>query len=178
MEPTLQNGDVLLVRKSDIYPNAMWSKFMSTSTSFEEEGEHQNAMRVMAMDAQSGRPIGERLTGYSYLKPPMIHQLGSIVVFRAPDAEKYPSSEYRVKRVVGLGGQICRAIDNYHRIERVPPYSLWVEGDNTQESVDSRTYGAVCKNNVIGVADRIIFPPWRWGIIQCVTSAVPRSWWE
>ncbi|KAL7537271.1 hypothetical protein ACHAXR_007712 [Thalassiosira sp. AJA248-18] len=182
MEPALHHGDVLLVRKSDIFPDAMWRRWMTVATSFEEEEEHQNAMRVMAHDVHSGRPIGEWQTGYTYLKPPMITNLGSVVVFRAPDAEKYPSSEYRVKRVVGLGGQLCRASDSFHRLERVPPYSLWVEGDNQESngniSVDSRTYGAVCKNNLIGVAERIVWPPSRWGIIQCVTPPVPRSWWQ
>jgi len=183
MEPALHHGDVLLVRKSDVFPNAMWKKWLSVATSFEEEEENQNAMKVMAMDAQSGRPIGEWLTGNTYLKPPMIHRLGSIVVFRAPDAEKYPTREFRVKRVTGLGGQICRADDGYHRLEQVPPYSLWLEGDNSGEStgnrsVDSRTYGSVCKNNVIGIAERIVWPPSRWGLISRVTPPVPRSWWE
>lgn len=182
MEPALYHGDVLVVRKSDVFPHTMWKRWTSIATSYEEEEDHQNAMRVMALDAQSGRPIGELQTGYTYLNPPAIHQLGSIIVFRAPDAEKYPSSEYRVKRVVGLGGQICRASDNFHSLERVPPYSLWVEGDNQgsngNRSIDSRTYGAVCKNNVIGIAERIVWPPSRWGVLPCITSSVPRSWWQ
>lgn len=181
MEPSLHHGDILLVRKSDIYPDTMWRKYMSIANSYEEEEEHQNAMKVMALDVQHGRPIGEWYTGYTYMKPPLIHQLGSIVVFWAPDAERYPMGEYRVKRVIGLGGQICRACDNYHRLERVPPFSIWVEGDNQEDpksSVDSRTYGPVSKNTVIGIAERIVWPPSRWGIIPCLTPPVPRSWWQ
>mmetsp|Transcript_16062 Transcript_16062/g.33970 ORF Transcript_16062/g.33970 Transcript_16062/m.33970 type:complete len:218 (+) Transcript_16062:254-907(+) len=182
MEPALHHGDVLLVRTSDVLPHTMWRRWTSVAISYEEEEERQNAMRVMALDAQSGRPIGEWWTGRTYLNPPTIHQLGSIIIFRAPDAEKYPSSEYRVKRVVGLGGQLCRASDNFHRLERVPPFSLWVEGDNQgsngNRSIDSRTYGAVCKNNVIGIAERIVWPPTRWGALPCATSSVPRSWWQ
>ncbi|KAL7523804.1 hypothetical protein ACHAWF_000672, partial [Thalassiosira exigua] len=164
MEPALYDGDVMLVRKSDVFPDATWRRWMSMAT-VSEDGEDRNPMKVMALDAQSGRPIGERLTGYTYLKPPTIHKSGSVVVFHAPDAEKYPSREYRVKRVIGLGGQICRACDNFHSLERVPAFSLWVEGDNSTRSVDSRNYGAVCKNNVIGIAEQIIWPPYRWGRI-------------
>eukprot|EP00584_Thalassiosira_punctigera_P017582 CAMPEP_0172557010 /NCGR_PEP_ID=MMETSP1067-20121228/70889_1 /TAXON_ID=265564 ORGANISM="Thalassiosira punctigera, Strain Tpunct2005C2" /NCGR_SAMPLE_ID=MMETSP1067 /ASSEMBLY_ACC=CAM_ASM_000444 /LENGTH=182 /DNA_ID=CAMNT_0013345973 /DNA_START=173 /DNA_END=721 /DNA_ORIENTATION=- len=182
MEPALHHGDVLLVRKSDVFPHAMWRRWMSAATSYEEEEEHQNAVKVMAHDAQSGRPIGEFWTGRTYLTPPTVHRPGSIIVFRAPDAERYPSSEYRVKRVAGLGGQLCRAGGEYHRLERVPSYALWMEGDNWgsdgSRSIDSRTYGAVCKSNVIGIAERIVWPPSRWRELQCVTSSMPRSWWE
>ncbi len=80
-----------------------------------------------------------------------------------------------------MGGQIVRPRENWHRIERVPSFSIWVEGDNNGEgrtedesekedtsaksstasnnfckSIDSRTYGPVCKNLVEGVAERII----------------------
>ena len=208
MEPALKDGDILLVRKADILPYLDWKRWTSSSaSSYEEEEANQTALRVIAHDAQSGRPIGENNVGYTYLHPPTIHQLGAVVVFRAPDAEKYPSSEYRVKRVVGLGGQIVRPRENWHRIERVPSFSIWVEGDagandihgaggnnedesetdtaaknsttcnNHCKSIDSRTYGPVCKNLVDGVAERIIWPPSRWGVVSTVTPSVPRSWW-
>lgn len=198
MEPALQHGDVLLVRKSDMLPYIDWKRWTSSSaSSYEEEEEHQTALRVIAQDAESGRPIGENIFGYTYLHPPTIHQLGAVVVYRAPDAEKYPSSEYRVKRVVGLGGQIVRPRENWHRIERIPPFAVWVEGDNNGDSendengkesskksrthycksIDSRTYGPVCKNLVEGVAERIIWPPSRWGLVSSLTPSVPRSWW-
>ena len=57
--------------------------------------------------------------------------------------------QYRVKRVVGLGWQLCRASDRFRRLERVPPFSLWVESDNQKSNgnrlIDTRTYGAVSK---------------------------------
>ena len=92
----------------------------------------------------------------------------------------------------------------------VPPFALWVEGDNTSNdedddddddddeeegklsdqkddtplrrkslssSVDSRTYGPLCKNNLIGVAEQIFWPPSRWGSIPCEKDASRRSWW-
>lgn len=201
MEPTLKDGDVLLVRKADVLPYLDWQRWTKTSStlSYEEEEENQNALRVIAQDAQSGRPIGENNAGYTYLHPPTIHRLGSVIVYRAPDAERYPSSEYRVKRVVGLGGQIVRSNENWHTIERVPPFALWVESDNYGgiingdvndenekkafsstlrcTSMDSRTYGPICKNLVEGVAEKIVWPPSRWGVVSCLTPSVPRSWW-
>ena len=111
MEPALLHGDVVLVRKSDIYPDRMWRKFTSLATSYEEEEIHQNAMRVLATEASSNRPIGEWMTAHTYLKPPTIHELGAVIVFQAPDAAKYPSSEYRAKRVIGLGGQLLDQVE-------------------------------------------------------------------
>ena len=234
MEPSLRRGDVVLVRKSDVYPDASWRRwtsrasYPSSSSSSPAHGvsrdysdedddggdgdydEDRNALRVLALDASSGRPIGDRWTGRTYLKPPTVHVVGSVIVHRAPDASRYPSGEYRIKRVVGLGGQLCRPGGGRGMV-RVPPFALWVEGDNVDDgddddddgggergdgvstrdgdrarrrrssssSVDSRTYGPVCKNNVIGVAERIVWPPSRWGRIPGVDPppSAPRSWW-
>ena len=180
MEPALLHGDIILVRKSDIYPDRLWRKWTSVAKSYEEEELNQNALKVLALDASSGVPVGDTIIAKTYLKPPTIHQLGSVIVFKAPDASKYPTSEFRVKRVIGLGGQIVRASDNYHRLEEVPPYTVFVEGDKKESypnaSVDSRTYGPICKRNVIGIAERIVWPPSRWGIISKSVTPI-RSWW-
>lgn len=185
MEPSLQDGDILLVRKADIFPTHQWKKWTSQELDEEENEENQNALRVIALDAQSDRPIGETITGYTYLHPPTIHRPGSVIVFRAPDTEKYP--EYRVKRVIGLGGQIVQSGSSWFKIEKVPNFGLWVEGDNHDDenegehqkakSVDSRTYGAISKNLVIGVAERVVWPPSRWGLVPSITPPFPRSWW-
>ena len=107
-----------------------------------------------------------------------------------------------MKRVIGLGGQIVRASDSIHRVERVPPFALWVEGDNhgvdattandrakstgggndaqttTYKSIDSRSYGPISKNLLIGVAELVVWPPTRWGSVPCIYSPDPQSWWE
>ena len=186
MEPSLYDGDILLVRKSDIYPDRLWHHWTSQTydEGTEEAEEQQNALRVMALDAQCDRPIGHKQTAYTYLRPPSIYTPGCVVVFRAPNAEKYPMSEYRVKRVIGLGGQIVRNGSRHFELRRVPSYGLWVEGDNDEEehesepkSVDSRTFGAVSKNLLVGVAERVVWPPSRWGLIPCISAPVTRSWW-
>ncbi|KAL7462356.1 hypothetical protein ACHAXS_002734 [Conticribra weissflogii] len=215
MEPALKNGDVLLVRKADFCPRRQWAQWAASPSNNDDSDDEgiddnhhlENALRVIALDAQSQRPIGDNIVGYTFLNPPTIHQMGSVVVFRAPDAEKFPSSEYRVKRVVGLGGQIVRPVDSFHRIVRVPPFGLWVEGDNhgvdvvetvdngdalsgnkqktsinchsngKMTSIDSRNYGPISKNLIIGVAERVVWPPSRWGMIDMVISPLPRAWW-
>jgi hypothetical protein len=186
MQPSLRDGDVLLVRKADFVPRRQWHKWTANGTADEaaaEEEERMNAVRAIAHDASSDRPIGDLITGYTYLHPPTIHKLGSVIVFRAPDCKWFPMGEYRVKRVVGLGGQI---VAGRFRVEEVPPFGLWVEGDNHDDdesneeqrmSIDSRTYGPISKNLLIGIAERVLWPPSCWGVIPCVSSPVPRSWW-
>ena len=176
--PRLTYFELKQVRKADLRPRDSWERWTSTAVASPEEAD---TLRVLALDAQSGRPIGERLTGHTYLHPPMVHRLGSVVVVRAPDADRHPSREYRVKRVVGLGGQLCRARGEPHRLERVPPFALWVEGDNPEsggdEPSDSRTWGALRKNNVIGIAERVVWPPSRWGAVVHAAPLALRSWW-
>lgn len=219
MEPNLKDGDVLLVRKSDIYPERMWRRWASAGSKDDDDDNNErttnkvdgddidaaendrnsDALHVMAYDVSSGRPIGNWHIGYTYLKPPTICQTGIVILYRAPDAEKYPMGEYRVKRVIGLGGQICSV--GRDNIVTIPPFALWVEGDNnggnvdnvnssyeneelidakitslSSSSIDSRTYGPVCKNNVIGIAEQIIWPPSRWRTIPHIISS-QRSWW-
>ena len=45
----------------------------------------------------------------------------------------------------------------------VPPYSLWVEGDNDQNSHDSRNkdHGAISKKLLVGIAEYVVWPPTR-----------------
>jgi len=79
-----------------------------------------------------------------------------------------------------------RSLDEYRTgmkiaTTSVPPYSLWVEGDNKNNSNDSRTrrrlrrntdtvdvaasgrHGPVSKKLLIGIAEYRIWPPWRFG---------------
>ena len=62
-------------------------------------------------------------------------------------------------------------------IETIPPYSLWVEGDNTEKSKDSRSYGPVSKKLMEGHAKYLIWPPSRWGKIQRVPPTIGTAWW-
>ena len=51
----------------------------------------------------------------------------------------------------------------------VPPYCIWVEGDNHGESLnggDSRSHGPVSKKLLVGIAEYRLWPPWRVGKID------------
>jgi hypothetical protein len=54
------------------------------------------------------------------------------------------------------------------RIISVRDYSLYVEGDNKANSLDSRksVYGGVSKKLLVGVAEYALWPPSRWQRIQ------------
>ena len=46
----------------------------------------------------------------------------------------------------------------------VPPYCLWVEGDNDDLSNTSNSgHGAVSKKLLVGIAEYRVWPPWRIG---------------
>ncbi len=103
-----------------------------------------------------------------------------LVVFRAP-----PSGEILLKRVVALGGDTVaiedgalfvngvrrreryadpKAIDSvYFGPVTVPRGTIFVLGDNRADSLDSRQFGAVSREAVIGRVAVRIWPPERWG---------------
>lgn len=74
-------------------------------------------------------------------------------------------------------GQRLRSLDEYRTgmtiaTTAVPPYSLWVEGDNKPISRDSRRrdsknadggHGPVSKKLLVGIAEYRVWPPWRIG---------------
>ena len=70
----------------------------------------------------------------------------------------HPSKEATIcKRIIGMPGDVIVRTDGgdddahgipHHRV--VPPGHLWVEGDNTFNSLDSRAYGTVPASLVIG----------------------------
>jgi len=67
------------------------------------------------------------------------------------------SGDYHVcKRIIGMGGDIL--LDKHNRKTTVPEGHVWLEGDNTTVSVDSRLYGPVPENMLIGKVIYRIFP--------------------
>lgn len=119
--------------------------------------------------------------------------LGSLVGFAPPDERDF------VKRVIATGGQTVQCCDarnrvivdgkaldepyihwedSKHRVQepfapvKVPQGSLWVMGDNRNNSEDSRyqggggANGAVPVDDVIGKARLIVLPPSRWNVIS------------
>ena len=107
---------------------------------------------------------------------------GDVIVFRYPPN---PEAIPYIKRVIGLpGDQIHIAdgkvyVNNQLTIEpyldettnrggdwTVPPGQLFVMGDNRNNSSDSRAWGFVPLENIIGRAEVIYLPPQHWSFLH------------
>jgi signal peptidase I len=202
MEPCLHDGDVILVRKSDRgeFTEFLCSLLPSGSLSVSASAAAEEKAQLLR--SEQNRGLVQYAPVARYYECPPAALTGHVVVYKSP-LTALPN-ELCVKRVVGLGGQYVRrsasAAAGIHtsnsmsqrrhhhpltRIISVPDYSLYVEGDNKANSVDSRNpvHGAVSKNLLVGVAEYVLWPPSRWQRIQRgepakdAKTGKPRAYW-
>jgi signal peptidase I len=107
---------------------------------------------------------------------------GDIVVFEYPPD---PDQDPYIKRVIGLPGEQVQIADGKVTINgifiqepylvsdtsqsgkwMVPEESLFVMGDNRKNSSDSRSWGVVPMENVIGKAVVVYWPPEKWELLN------------
>jgi signal peptidase I len=112
---------------------------------------------------------------------------GDIIIFRYPPD---PTQVPYIKRVIGLPGDTIHITDGKVYINgdllvepylvtttnrggdwTVPANSLFVMGDNRNNSSDSRSWGFVPLQNVIGKAEVVYWPPQKWGLLSFPTAA-------
>jgi signal peptidase I len=94
-----------------------------------------------------------------------------------------PRTEF-IKRVIALPGETVEIVDNRVVIDglaliepylpggvrmrdmdpvTIPDGHVWVMGDNRNVSDDSRSFGPIATDSIVGRAVAIIWPPSRWG---------------
>jgi signal peptidase I len=107
---------------------------------------------------------------------------GDVVIFHFPPD---PNREPYIKRIIGLpeetikvsGGKVyvngaqirepyIKAPPNYENSWTVPSDSLFVLGDNRNNSSDSHSWGMVPLENVIGKAEVVYWPPSEWQLLD------------
>lgn len=112
--------------------------------------------------------------------------IGDVIVFHFP---RDPAQEY-IKRVIGLSGDkvvisqdqvivngevlhesYIAAHPAYQGTWTVPADSLFVLGDNRNNSSDSHNWGPVPMDYVVGKAVFVYWPPQDWGLINHALTA-------
>jgi signal peptidase I len=132
--------------------------------------------------------VGDRLLANNIIYRIRAPRRGEVVIFKYPED---PKRDF-VKRMIGLPGEKIMIKDgniyingqevNSERITsryyynegyyangleiEIPPGSYYVLGDNSINSRDSRYWGFVPAENLVGKAVFTYWPPWRMGFIH------------
>lgn len=115
-----------------------------------------------------------------------VPQRGDIIVFRYPPD---PTQTPYIKRVIGLPGDKIHIADGQVYVNNkllvepylsvttsrggdwtIPANALFVMGDNRNNSSDSRSWGMVPMENVIGKALVIYWPPKDWAVLHMASA--------
>lgn len=113
-------------------------------------------------------------------------EVGNVIVFIAPDAAAAPETDF-IKRIMGTPGMKLQEINGrmyvdgklkdepYTRDDNptasfgpatVSPGKVFVMGDNRANSKDSRYFGAIKEESLLGKAFFVYWPPSRVGMLK------------
>jgi len=109
------------------------------------------AVRIYSIPSASMAPTlqaGDHIVVTPYHGTP---QRGDVIVFRAPAS----SGELMVKRIAGTPGDAVEA--GAGRVVIVPAGCYFVIGDNRQDSFDSRNWGVLPRDLIIGRARLVLW---------------------
>ncbi len=138
MEPTLQIGDRILVSKFSYRLGAI------------QRGE----IVVFRFPLNPSKDFVKRVVA---LPSETVELRDGVVLINAePIKELYPTA-------LGAGDRSCTS--NYAP-SRIPPGQLFVLGDNRCNSEDSRFFGFVPRDNIVGKALFVYWPPQRVGVVR------------
>jgi|UPI000581A13B signal peptidase I len=176
MEPAIKEGDILLVRKADRGLLLESLAYLVHGEAETDAVDTEERARLLRFDAIHG--AGDHVPMSRLYENPPLALAGHVVVYKSPSAAL--PDELLVKRVTGVGGQHLR--NQYgRRIQLIPPYTIYMEGDNKENSDDSRKTGPISKNLVVGIAEYVVWPPYRWRRIireqACDELKRPRAYW-
>ena len=137
MAPTIRRGDMILVRKSSTY--------------MPKRGD----VVVFKSSADGGVPLVERVAALGGESVEI--RDGSVYINgEKTECPRLKDIEYISDGKFGVNGEAFK----------VPVGSLFVLGDNSVNSLDSREFGAVAESDLIGRAYKIYWPPARMGPIE------------
>jgi len=97
---------------------------------------------VISNSMYSTIPTGSRVFGLRATN----YQYGDIVVFSSPIPHEF--SERFIKRIVAVGGEQIQICEEYSLT--IPHGYVFVMGDNRHNSRDSREWGAIPVNSIVG----------------------------
>ena len=132
----------------------------------------------MRPNFEEGQRVVASKLAYQFGEP----ERGDVIVFEPPNGGR---DDY-IKRIIGLPGDRVEVKDGVVYVENLPldePYisqppgytysveiipenEYWVLGDNRNNSNDSHTGWTVPRENIIGKAWLIIWPPDQWRVVS------------